>query len=155
MCAEARRHLAQQGLAAQVEIRSMGIDAMDELQERSFGAVVSTLVLSELHRDERRFALDHAHRVLEPGGTLVVADEVVPRTTGDRALHTARRLPALAATYLVTGSTTRPIADLPAELRAAGLCIELERRSHRGAFAIVVGRRPSEPSTQEDRCGTR
>ena len=51
--------------------------AMKAVAADSFDLVMSTLVFSELSRDERLYALRHAHRVLRPGGCLAIADEVI------------------------------------------------------------------------------
>ena len=86
----------------------------------------------------------HAFRVLEPGGLLVIADEVLPRSRAGRLLHAFTRVPVLAATYLVSGASTRPIPDLRGEVLAAGFSIEKEQRSHGDAFAAVVAHRPAQ-----------
>jgi hypothetical protein len=44
----------------------------------------------------------------------------------------------LAATYLVSRTSTHPIADLPGELKAAGFTVKKEIRSQGDAFALVV-----------------
>jgi demethylmenaquinone methyltransferase/2-methoxy-6-polyprenyl-1,4-benzoquinol methylase len=124
----------------------MGVDGMDVLADERYGFVVSTLVFSELAEDEKRHALRHSFRVLEPGGKLVVADEVVPREVVGRLLHSVARVPMLVATYLVTGASTRPIADLRGDVEEAGFVIEKETRSHGGSFAMVVAHRPEEGS---------
>lgn len=144
MVAMARKRIETEGLAGRLECREMGVDGMDGLPDRAYGAVVSTLVLSELADDERRFALNHAFRVLEPGGILVIGDEVVPRSGGRRLVHALARAPLLAATYLVASAITRPIRDLPGELGEAGFSIHKEERSHGDAFALLVARRPRE-----------
>jgi cyclopropane fatty-acyl-phospholipid synthase-like methyltransferase len=126
-------------LSDKLTIQQMGVDGMDGLPASSFDAVVSTLVFSELSDDERRFALAHAKRVLKPGGVLVIADEVVPRTAVRKLLQSLVRIPMLAATYLVSGSGTHSIADLTAELKAAGFEVRKEIRSQGDAFALVVG----------------
>jgi ubiquinone/menaquinone biosynthesis C-methylase UbiE len=116
---------------------------MDSLPSSDYDAVVSTLVFSELTADERGYALKHAARVLKPGGQLVIADEVVPRKAAARALQWAVRAPMLAATYLVSRASTRPIADLAGEVAEAGFHIDKEVRSHGDAFALVKATLPA------------
>ena len=140
----ARTRIASDGLEGRLECREMGVEGMDELPDRAYGAVVSTLVLSELSDDERRFAHRHAFRALEPGGLLVIVDEVRPRSRGRRLIHGLARAPVLAAAYLVAGATTRPIRDLAGELRSAGFTVEKEERSHGDATAMLVALRPDE-----------
>ncbi len=136
----ARQRIAEHGLGGSFSVRQMGVDGMDEFPACAFDAVVSTLVLSELGPDERGYALRHARRVLKPGGRLVIADEVVPRTAARRALHAVARAPVAAVTYLVAGSGARPIPDLAAELVRAGFRVDKEERSQGDAFALVVAR---------------
>ena len=143
MLAVAARRVEDEGLDGRLTLREMGVEGMDGLEERAYGAVVSTLVLSELTDDERRYALGHAFRVLEPGGLLVVADEVLPRSRAGRLLHALTRAPVLAAAYLVTGASTRPIPDLPGEVLGAGFTIDDEQRSQGDAFAVLVAHRPA------------
>jgi demethylmenaquinone methyltransferase/2-methoxy-6-polyprenyl-1,4-benzoquinol methylase len=144
MLVVAARRIEEEDLDGRLTLREMGVEGMDGLEERSYGAVVSTLVLSELTDGERRYALEHAFRVLEPGGLLVIADEVLPRSRAGRLLHAFTRVPVLAATYLVSGASTRPIPDLRGEVLAAGFSIEKEQRSHGDAFAAVVAHRPAQ-----------
>jgi demethylmenaquinone methyltransferase/2-methoxy-6-polyprenyl-1,4-benzoquinol methylase len=143
----AARRIEEEELDGRLTLREMGVDGMDELEEQSYGAVVSTLVLSELTDDERRYALKHAFRVLEPGGLLVVADEVLPRSRAGQLLHAFTRVPMLAATYLVSGASTRPIPDLRGEVLDAGFTVEKEQRSHGDAFAVLVAYRPAQEDT--------
>lgn len=137
----ARERIATNGL--DMSVRRMGVDGMDALPDAAFDVVVSTLVFSELSDDERRFALRNAARVLRPGGRLVVADEVEPRSAGRRAMHALVRAPMVVATYLVSRATTRPLANLAAEVEAAGFVVRRAERSHGDAFVVMVAERPA------------
>jgi ubiquinone/menaquinone biosynthesis C-methylase UbiE len=139
----ARGRIEAEHLDGRLSVRETGIDGMDGLADKAFGAVVSTLVFSELTEDERHFTLAQARRALEPGGLLVIADEVVPRSSWRRLVHALMRAPLVAATYLVSRTTTHPIRDLRGELIAAGFAIDREERSHGDAFAMLVAHRPA------------
>ena len=138
-----RERIAEEGLDTRLTVRHMGVDGMDSLPSSHYDAVVSTLVFSELTADERGYALKHAARILKPGGQLVIADEVVPRKAAARILQRAVRAPMLAATYLVSRASTRPIADLAGEVAEAGFHIDKEVRSHGDAFALVKATLPA------------
>ena len=140
MVEAAKTRIETQKLEDRFTVMEMGVEGMDDMPEDHFDAVVSTLVFSELSDDERRFALHHANRVLKPGGCIVIADEVVPKTTIRHIIHSVVRLPMVAVTYLVTNRSTRPIDNLTEEITNAGFRIEIEDRSHGEAFAIVVGK---------------
>ena len=138
-----RERIAEEGLDTRLTVRHMGVDGMDSLPSAHYDAVVSTLVFSELTVDERGYALKHAARILKPGGHLVIADEVVPSKAAARILQRAFRAPLLAATYLVSRASTRPIADLAGELAEAGFLIDKEVRSHGDAFSLVKATLPA------------
>jgi len=138
MVSAAVERIEKENLGDRFSVKCMGVEGMDDFPGENFDAVVSTLALSELNDDERRFALKHASRVLRPGGRLVIADEVVPRHTVRRLLHSMGRFPLLALTYLVTGTSTRPLRDLSGEIKQTGLIIQKEERSQGDSFAFVV-----------------
>jgi demethylmenaquinone methyltransferase/2-methoxy-6-polyprenyl-1,4-benzoquinol methylase len=141
MLARARARLADAGGAVTwLERTASEIDA---LPEAGFDAVVASLSLSEMSPAERRFVLAAAAGRLRPGGTLAVADEVVPRSRGRRGLHALLRLPQAALAWLVAGSLSRPIRDLAGELAGAGLALRSERRWLLESLAVVVAERPS------------
>ncbi|MFC1581127.1 corrinoid protein-associated methyltransferase CpaM [Thermodesulfobacteriota bacterium] len=138
----ARERVNREGIEGRLTIKHMGVEGMDCFASAHYDAVVSTLVLSELSDQERRFALTQAKRVLKSRGIIVIADEVVPRRALSRILQALFRLPLIVSTYLVSRNTTRPIADLPGELKSAGFAINKEIRSHGDAFALVTGSLP-------------
>lgn len=137
----ARERIDREGLSGRFAVREMDVSKIDSIPESTYDVVVSTLVLSELSDDERRYMLRQSNRVLKPGGALVIADEVMPRTFGRKLVHSLARIPLLAATYLVSGTATHPLADFFEELSRAGLAVEKEHRSHGDAFALVVARK--------------
>jgi demethylmenaquinone methyltransferase/2-methoxy-6-polyprenyl-1,4-benzoquinol methylase len=75
----AEERIKTDNLNGKFSVRQVGVEAMDGFAGENFYSVVSTLVFSELNDDERRFALKHAARILRPGGSIVIADEVVPQ----------------------------------------------------------------------------
>jgi ubiquinone/menaquinone biosynthesis C-methylase UbiE len=116
---------------------------IDALPEEGFDAIAASLCLSEMSRSERRFVLVEARRRLQPGGRLVVGDEVRPQRPAERILHALLRGPQAALGWLLAGSVSRPLSDLEGELREAGFEVEQEQRWLLGALAVFVARRPS------------
>lgn len=114
----------------------------DLFGEASLGAVVSCLAFSEMSVEEQGYALETALTRLVPGGVIVIADEAEPATGFGRLLHRLRRLPVVVATYLVTQTSTRPLAGLTGRMRAAGFAEVTQERMLSGAFLIARGRRP-------------
>ena len=115
---------------------------VDGFEEATFDGVAASYVLSEMSPSERRYVLRAAARALRPGGRLALVDEATPRRGWQRWLHRGVRLPLALLTWVVTGSTTRAIPDLAAEVREAGLSVRVERRTRLGTVALVVAERP-------------
>ena len=111
----------------------------DRFPEETFDAVVSCLAFSELSFEQRAYALKVARTRLKPGGELVIADEVVPRSAGRRAWYHLRRAPSTALTYLLTQTTTRPVEGLADAVRAAGFAAVTETRIWEDSFLLVHG----------------
>jgi ubiquinone/menaquinone biosynthesis C-methylase UbiE len=140
----ARGKAADRPPGGEVELLELGaMELEDRFGEASFDAVVSCLVMSELLPEERRYVLATARSRLRPGGVLVIADEVVPRTRWRRVRRALARLPSAAWTYLVTQQSTHPVPDLTGQIAAAGFVDVEEERLAGDDFAIVVARRPS------------
>jgi hypothetical protein len=68
----------------------------------------------------------------------VAADEVRSDGAGRRAAQVLMRAPQWLVGWLLAGSVSRPLADLPAELEAAGLTLQCQQRWLLGTLALFV-----------------
>ncbi len=115
-----------------------GVAELDSLfGEDAFDLITATLLFSELHCDERSWALGQLRRILRPSGTLVIADEVRPRTRLKRLLYFLVRFPLAVMTYLWAQTGTKAVPDIAAEISQAGFETDYERRSFLDSFAVV------------------
>jgi len=138
----ARGKVARADTPGSIELVELGaMEIEDRFAEDSFDAVVSCLVLSELSADERSYVLATARSRLRPGGRLVIADEVAPRTRWRRLRRALARGPSAAWTWLLTQQTTRPVPDLTGLVAAAGFAAVEEERLPEDDFAIVSATR--------------
>jgi ubiquinone/menaquinone biosynthesis C-methylase UbiE len=137
----ARSKVREERLEDRIELFEMGVSGMDSLAGESFDLVTATLVFSELSRDEQRYALAQAHRVLRPGGRIALADEVRPDGRARRLLHGLVRFCLLLVTFALTQTTTRAVEGLPQAVARAGFRIESEDRSSLGSFLYLVARK--------------
>jgi ubiquinone/menaquinone biosynthesis C-methylase UbiE len=118
-----------------LELGAMEIE--DRFPENAFDAAVSCLMFSELSREEQSYVLEVVHSRLRPGGMIVLADEVLPRTPARRLWYRVGRLPVALLTFALTQTTTRPVQRLAERVREAGFVTVEEERLSFGAFAIV------------------
>ena len=114
---------------------------MDRYAEQSFDTVAASLCFSEMSTGERDYVLRQAYRVLKNDGIFVMCDEVRPTKLWQKIVHFVVRVPLVLITWVVTGTTTRALADATGELERAGFVIRSERRSRLGTLAVIVGER--------------
>ena len=138
----AARRAREEDLVESVELAEMGVAELDGEESESYDTVMSGLCFSELSDDEIAYTLAQVHRVLRPGGRLLVADEVRPRGLIARAASSLARAPFAALAYLVAGRTTHAVAQLPERVKDAGLSVEAVTTSVLGSFCELVARKP-------------
>jgi ubiquinone/menaquinone biosynthesis C-methylase UbiE/NAD-dependent dihydropyrimidine dehydrogenase PreA subunit len=142
MLAIARKKVARRSLDGRVTLYEAGVVEMDTLfKTGDFDLVTSTFVMSELYTAERRWALKQIHALLKPGGTFVVAAEVLPKNALKRFLYRLVRVPLSFLTYLIAQTGTKPVADLDPALTGAGFHIVEKRFSFLDSFAVIVARK--------------
>lgn len=142
MLAMAHQKAKAAGLDDRITWREMGVAELDTLSADDFDAVCSGMCFSELTPDERRYALLQAHRLLRPGGLLLLADEIRPRGMAQRLLYAAVRVPLVILTWLLTQTTTHAVPDLVGLIESEGFEVIAVRTALLGAWAEVVARRP-------------
>ena len=142
MLAMASRRVREAGCESRVELAEMGVAELDREAARSYDVVTSGLCFSELSDDEMAYALAQVMRILEPGGLLLVADEVVEPGRLGRTLRAIVRAPLAALAYVVTQQTTHPVAHLPETLAGAGFDVVSTRVTGLRDFMEIVARRP-------------
>lgn len=139
MLEQAQRRLGD--AAGRIEWIERTASEIDALPAAGFDAVVLSLCLSEMSRDERRFVLRAAHERVRPTGWVLAADEVRSRAGWQRVLHALLRGPQWLAAWLLAGSVSHPLPDLAAELTEAGLVIRGESRWLAGSLALMRAQR--------------
>ncbi|MFN2217601.1 MAG: corrinoid protein-associated methyltransferase CpaM [Anaerolineae bacterium] len=121
MLSLAARRVREEGLENRIALKELGaVDLDTAFADESFDAVVSTLVFSELSDDAIEYALPECRRILRPGGLLLIADEVLPKSMPGRIATFLFRLPFAVAAFVLTQNTTRRVAGLEDWISDAG-----------------------------------
>jgi len=142
MLAVAQERVKKNGLENKVVLHHAGVVEIDSLfDEKSFDLITSTLVMSELYAEERKWALKELLRILKPDGKLLVVSEVRPKYFLKRAIYYVLRFPLALITYLISQTGTKPVRNIADEMRQAGFEITEERYSFLESFVTVVARR--------------
>jgi demethylmenaquinone methyltransferase/2-methoxy-6-polyprenyl-1,4-benzoquinol methylase len=139
MLTVARRRASAAGLTDHIQWRLMdAASATQHFPAKSFDKIIFSLVLSELDKDEFKYVLSGCRRLLADGGTLIIADEVVPRAALARFLFWLVRIPLLILTWFLTRTTTRVLRDGIALLQQAGFEGQIAAAYLGGSLAVLV-----------------
>jgi ubiquinone/menaquinone biosynthesis C-methylase UbiE len=140
----ARKKAVRAGLVQNLELDEMGVAELSGEESESYDVAMSGLCFSELTEDEVIYTLKQVKRILKPGGLLLVADEVRPRSMAMRLISWLVRLPLVIITYLITQTTTSAVRNLPDRIREAGLSIESISLSKMQDFMELVAKKCEE-----------
>ena len=146
------RELAEsRNVTDRVTLREQSVMELDRsCPDASFDLIVSVLTFSELLEEEIDFALNQCRRLLEPGGRLIIADEVMPDSPPLAFVVRLARFPFAAAARLIAGTGTRPLRRLPDRLRRAGFETMETRSFLAGTLQVCVAKRCG--NAEEARC---
>lgn len=139
MLCQAAQRVREEGLEERIGLREMGAVDLDTVFAGGmFDTVVSTLVFSELSDDEIEYTLAECWRILQPGGRLMVGDEVLPASMMGRIGTYLLRLPFVVAAFVLTQTTTRRVARLESRIAGAGFHVEEALSYLCGTMKLVV-----------------
>ena len=135
----AAQRIQEEGLEGKVRLRELGaVDLDTAFPDGSLDAVVSTLVFSELSDDEIEYTLAECWRTLQPGGQLLIADEVLPDSLLGRVATFLFRMPFAVLAFVLTQNTTRRVAGLGERIERVGFRIVEIRYYLAGTLVLFV-----------------
>ena len=138
----AQSRVRKAGLTKNVELCEMGVAELGSEISDSYDVVMSGLCFSELTDSELSYTLKEIRRILKPGGFLLVADEVRPKSILKGILHWLLRFPLVIVTYFLAQTTAKSVKNLPEKIRKAGLLIESVKLTKMEGFIELVGKKP-------------
>jgi ubiquinone/menaquinone biosynthesis C-methylase UbiE len=143
MLSVAKVKIADEGLENDIEIVELNaIDIDHKFEDNRFDVITSTLTLSELTDDEVDYILKECARVLKKNGTLMVADEVVPRNMLAKILYYIYRLPSVIVTYILARTTTNPISRFEERITKVGLEILNVKSYLFDSMRLIIAKKP-------------
>jgi ubiquinone/menaquinone biosynthesis C-methylase UbiE len=138
----AQKRVMEADLTQNVELCEMGVAELGSEKSDSYDAVMSSLCFSELTEDEVMYTLKEVKRILNPGGILLIADEVRAENILKKILQWLIRFPLIIITYSLTQTTTKSVKKLPQKVRESGLIIESIELTKMEDFIELVGSKP-------------
>lgn len=131
------------GVKGKINFQEMAATELD-FEPGSFDTIAFSLSMSELREVEQMVAMNTAYDLLKPGGKLIVADEVVPKSPGDKLRYHVRRTALYLITRVIARAVTQPVRAMEDKFGAAGFDIEKDAAYERGSLKLMVGRRMAE-----------
>lgn len=123
-------------------VQAGAVELIDHFQPASFDTIVSVLLFSELSDAEQTEVLRQCHRLLRPGGQLIIADEVRAPTFARRTIQSLLRFPLVAITYALTQTSTGAVRDLEEKIEAAQFSAVRRESNRLGSFVMIEAIKP-------------
>ena len=137
--AMARKRAQDEGLGERIVVG--GAEAVEAIAPESVDAVAMIEVLHEISPALRPAVLAQAHRMLRPGGWLVVVDETYPQTP-EEARRPEFRFPVQTGfEEMLWGNVVPTRSEQESLLRGAGFAGEIGREIVGEGFTILTARR--------------
>ena len=138
----AHENVKSANLEPSVTLMILGMAEMETtFLDESYDKIISTLVFSELSKDEQTYALQESKRLLKKQGLLIIGDEIVPRLALNRWIHRLIRFPLAVLTFILTQSTTRSVKGLADKIIGTGFQIVSSETSSLGSFELIVAQK--------------
>ncbi len=129
-------------LKGRIEFMEIGVAEMkSRFEERSMDACVACLAFSELSDNEQRYAISSAYSILKPGGYIIVADVVAPRSAKARLFRAMIQAPVRLLAYVLTQASTRPLQNIASMLEQANFVVIESKRTWGDSFIIINARK--------------
>lgn len=147
MLEQARRNAEQEGLGDRFELVK---DSVTQLSRRfepgSFDVIVSTMALGEFPREYLDYVLTNCHKLLRPGGRLLIADEVWPGGFFARLLYRISIALLWIPQFLLLRRVFFPIDDLRGIIERAGFQVGNVQTWFASSFQLIFARKADEPA---------
>ena len=108
----ASKNVQSTGLSDSVVLREQGIAELSNESSAQFDAAICSLVFSELSDNERIYTMNQLHRIIKPGGMLIIIDETRPAGLLKVILYWLIRIPMMVLTYIVTQTTSGAVDNI-------------------------------------------
>lgn len=138
----AQKRVAVANFTQNIQLSEMGVGELESEESGSYDAVMSGLCFSELSDDEIVYTLNEVKRILKPGGTLLIVDEVSPKNILKKIIHLVIRVPLVIITYLITQTTTNAVKNLLEKIRESGMIIESVKLNKLESFIELAAKTP-------------
>jgi ubiquinone/menaquinone biosynthesis C-methylase UbiE len=109
--------------------------------DHSFDYIISTAALGEFPREYLLYIFQQCHRILKPGGRLIVADEVRPDGFWAKLLQTLVMTAVWIPQFLLVRRVCYPIKDLGRIISEVGFKINRAQKYGWNSFLLIDAKR--------------
>jgi ubiquinone/menaquinone biosynthesis C-methylase UbiE len=142
MLSIARGAIQAMELENSIILRETGIVGLKKyFEDESIDKIISTLVFSELSKEERLYVLEESRRILRKNGLLIIADETRPRPALRRLIYALVRIPLAVLTFIFTQSIFHSVRDLEKSISDAGFRVISNQKEFLGAFETIIAQK--------------